>query len=146
MVVGASMPIQFFNRNQGGRLRAANRLQQAGEQQRAAELRINAALTRGHLTLSNAYTKATELKNNVLQNAERLFEAASVGYEYGKFDYLHLLDAQRTLFEAKRQYLESVATCHKARADVERLTGQSIDVSEEGESETLSEAISQGGN
>jgi len=45
------------------------------------------------------------------------------GYRYGKFGYLDLLDAQRSLSESKRQYIESLAAYRKAYADVERLTG-----------------------
>ncbi len=127
MVVGVSLPLPFFDVNQGGRMRAANRLAQANEQQKAAEMRINIALTRAHQALSNAFIKTTELKNNVLQNAQTLLDAATEGYKQGKFDYLHVLDAQRTYFEARLQHLESLAACHKARADVERLIGQSLE-------------------
>ena len=147
MVVGVSIPIPFFNSNQGGRLRAINRLAQASEQQRAAEIRINVALTMAHLSLSNAYTTTTELKNNVLQKAQTLFDAAQEGYEYGKFDYLDLLAAQQTGFEARRRYLDSLADCHKARADVERLIGQSVDNPDNiGETQKESAKILQGGN
>jgi cobalt-zinc-cadmium efflux system outer membrane protein len=45
-------------------------------------------------------------------------------------DYLNVLDAQRTLFEAKGQYIEALSAYHKARADVERLIGQRIDTIE----------------
>jgi len=37
---------------------------------------------------------------------------------YGKFGYLDLLDAQRSLSESKRQYIESLAAYRKAYADV----------------------------
>ncbi len=127
MVVGISLPLPFFDVNQGGKMRAANRLAQANEQQRAARMRINIALTKAHQALSNAFIKTTELKNNVLQNAQTLLDAATEGYKQGKFDYLHVLDAQRTYFEARLQHLDSLAACHKARADVERLIGQSLE-------------------
>ena len=127
MVVGVSLPLPFFDVNQGGKMRAANRLAQANEQQKVARMRINIALTRAHQALSNAYMEATELKNNVLQNAQTLLDAATEGYEQGKFDYLHVLDAQRTYFEARLQHLDSLTACHKARADVERLIGQSLE-------------------
>ena len=48
-------------------------------------------------------------------------------YQEGKFDYLNLLDAQRTLFDVKKEYIESLAAYHAARIDVERLIGQGID-------------------
>ena len=45
------------------------------------------------------------------------------GYRQGKFSLLDVLDAQRTLFEAKGQYIEALATYHKAVAEAERLLG-----------------------
>jgi len=127
MVVGLAVALPFFDVNQGGRMRAANRLAQAAEQQKAARMRINIALTGAHQALSNAFTEATELKNNVLQNAQALLDAATEGYRQGKFDYLHVLDAQETYFEARLRHLEALAACHKARAAVERLIGQSLE-------------------
>jgi len=127
MVVGLSMPLPLFNVNQGGRMKAVHRLAQAAEQQDAARMQITIALTRAYQALSKAFTKTSELKSNVLQNAQTMLDAATEGYRQGKFDYLHVLDAQRTSFEARLQYLDSLVAFHKARADVERLTGQSLD-------------------
>ena len=84
-------------------------------------------LAKAYQALSNAYTEAVELDNNVLQGAEGVFEASKTGYRQGKLDYLHVLDAQRTLFEAKARYIDALASYHTAKADVERLTGQPID-------------------
>lgn len=47
--------------------------------------------------------------------------------EEGKFGFLELLDSQRALFEARGKFIEALATYHKATADIERLTGSSID-------------------
>ena len=41
----------------------------------------------------------------------------------GKFGYLEVLDAQRTLIDARTQYLESMATATDARVTVERIYG-----------------------
>ena len=146
MVIGLSMPIPFFDRNQGGRLRAAARLSQAAQQQKAARLRINTALTRAFMELSNAYVQSTELKNNVLQNAENLFDVATEGYSAGKFDYLTVLDAQGTLFEAKLKYIDSLLAYHKARAEVERLVGQDISITGETNKSEPPQIDSQGAN
>ena len=69
----------------------------------------------------------TILHNDVLPKAQRAFEAARQGYQQGKFDYLHLLDAQRTLFQTQAQYVDSTEAYHKAQADVQRLTGRPPD-------------------
>ena len=130
IVFGISIPLPISDRNQGGKMEAAYALARAREEQRAAHTRIQMELVKAYQELSNSYTEATELDKNVLQGAESVFEASKTGYSQGKLDYLHVLDAQRTLFEAKGQYIEALAAYHKARADVERLIGQNIDTIE----------------
>ena len=44
----------------------------------------------------------------------------------GKFGYLDVLDAQRTLLDAQGQYIDVLESYHKAAADVERLIGQAL--------------------
>ena len=130
VVFGVSIPLPIANRNQGSILEARHNLAKAGEERKAAETRVNTALALSYQELSNAFTEATELKSKVLDGAQDVFDASTEGYRQGKFDYLNVLDAQRTLFEAKGQYIEALGAYHKARADVERLIGQRIDTIE----------------
>ncbi|MBC8469198.1 MAG: TolC family protein [Planctomycetes bacterium] len=134
ILFGISIPLPISDKNQAGKLRARYELAKAGEEQRAAYIRVQMKLARAYQALSSAYTEATELEKNVLQGAEGVFEASRTGYEQGKLDYLNVLDAQRTLFEAKGRYIDALASYHAAKADVERLIGCSID------SETLSKS------
>jgi cobalt-zinc-cadmium efflux system outer membrane protein len=127
IVFGISIPLPISDRNQAGKLQAIYELAKAGEEQRAAHTRIQMELVKAYRELSNSYTKASELDKNVLQGAERVFEASKIAYGQGKLDYLNVLDAQRTLFEAKGQYIEALASYHTAKADVERSIGGSID-------------------
>ena len=106
---------------------AAYELAKAREEQRAAKTRIQMELAKAYQALSNSYTEATELNKNVLQAAESVFEASRTGYNQGKLDYLHVLDAQRTLFEAKAQYIYALASFHTAKTDVERLITSPIE-------------------
>jgi len=127
IVFGISIPLPISDRNQGGKLEAAYRLARVREEQRAAQTRTQMELVKAYQGLSNSYTEATELDKNVLQGAESVFEASKTGYSQGKLDYLHVLDAQRTLFEAKAQYIDALASFHIAKTDVERSIGQGID-------------------
>ncbi|MDB5879537.1 MAG: hypothetical protein JWQ41_2951, partial [Variovorax sp.] len=51
--------------------------------------------------------------------------AATTGFEFGKFAYLDVLDAQRTLLLARSQYLRALAEVHRAATDLDRLLGGS---------------------
>ena len=53
-------------------------------------------------------------------------QLTSEGYDTGRFSYLEVLDAQRSLFEARQQYVESLIRYHKAVAEIEGITGQAL--------------------
>ncbi len=126
-VVGLVIPLPVSNRNQGGILKATYLLAKAQESGKAAEIQALASLEEAAQRLAGTYAEATALKNDVLPGAQSSFDAVSEGYREGKFDYLQVLDAQRTLFEARGRYIESLTAYHTAKADAERLIAQSID-------------------
>lgn len=126
-LVGVSIPLTIFNRNQGEIAEATHRLTKAEEERRAVEIEAQTALSEAYQRLSTAYNEAKALENKVLPGAQRAFDAASEGYRLGKFNFLDVLDAQRTLFEAKEQYIGSLEAYHTAVAEVERLIGVGLD-------------------
>jgi cobalt-zinc-cadmium efflux system outer membrane protein len=126
LVMSVSMPLPVFDRNQGGFLEARYQLAKAEEERRAAEIQGRAALAEVYAALSSAFVEATALKNKILPGAQRAFDAASEGYRQGKFGFLDVLDAQRTLFEARGQHLEALVAYHRAVAEVERLIGEPL--------------------
>ena len=120
---GATVPIPVFNRNEGKILESQYRISKAEREREAAGNKVLAALSEAYQALSSGYTEATTLKSTVLPGAQNAFDATSEGFRQGKFGYLEVLDAQRTLFEARGRYVESLGAYHKAVADTERLIG-----------------------
>ena len=144
LVLGLGVPIPLFDRNQGGIREAVAELGKSRRQYEAAQVRTLAALSEAMGALAAAYDEVTILRNDVLPKAQQAFEAARQGYEQGKFDYLYILDAQRTLFDTQAQYVDSVEAYHRARADVQRLIGEPATASDRNTSSgSLSEPISQ---
>ncbi|MHC4692189.1 MAG: TolC family protein [Planctomycetota bacterium] len=127
VVFGVTIPLPISDRNQAGKLEAAYNLARAREKQKAAHIRIQMELAKAYRALSIAYTEAIGLEDDVLKGAERVFEASKTGYQQGKLDYLNVLDAQRTLFQAKAKYIDALTSYHTAKADVERLIGRPLD-------------------
>ena len=127
VVFGLSIPIPISNRNQGRILEAKYNIAKARRQRGAVEANLYVALADAYQALSSAFVEATDLKNEVLPGAQSAFDATRRGYREGKFDYLMVLDAQRTFFYTRARYIESLAAYHRTRADVERLIGQRID-------------------
>lgn len=48
------------------------------------------------------------------------------GYEHGEFDFLELLDAQRTLISANVSYLKTLNNLFTSMTEIERLVGVKI--------------------
>ena len=126
VVVKLSLPLVLFDYNQGAVLEARHRLSQAEEERRAVEVRLSAALAEAYQSLITGYRDVTGIQRDVLPAAEEAFQVATEGYRQGKFGFLDVLDAQRTLFETKGQYLDALSAYHKAVADTERLIGEPL--------------------
>ncbi len=122
-VVGVSVPLPIFDRNRGGIEEARSRVAKAHEEGRAAQARVAAALAGAYAALASAHDEVTTLREAVLPGSRQTFDAVTEGYRLGKFGYLDVLDAQRTLVNAGSQHLRALADYHRAVADVERLTG-----------------------
>jgi outer membrane protein, heavy metal efflux system len=125
-VVGVSLPLLFFDRNQGGIREAHARLAKAEHARRAAEVRVLTALSDAYQRLTATAHGVAVFRNEVLPAAEQAFHATQEGYRQGKFGFLEVVDAQRSFFETRGQYLEALATYHKAVAEIERVSGAGL--------------------
>ena len=130
LLVGISIPLPLFDRNQGEIRAAHSEVEGAAERRSATKARLQVALTESYLLLSSAYSEVTARRDTVLPGAQNAFEAVNEGYRLGRFGLLDVLDSQRTLFEARHQYLRVAEDYHKAVVDVERLIGDRLDSAE----------------
>lgn len=122
-VFGVSMPIPVFDRNQGNLLEALRRTDKARDQLSAAEIRLLNELAVAYERLSTARQETASLRRDVLPGAQSALDAATRGFELGKFSFLDVLDAQRTLFQARAQSLRALAEAHRSAAEIERILG-----------------------
>ena len=126
LIFGISIPLQFFNRNQGGIDEARHKLAKANAEKRATEIKVTKILLGAYNTVDFTRSQVISIKTKIIPGAQKAFDGVSEGYRFGKFGYLDVLDSQKTLFEAKGQYLDALADYHKAVADVERLIGEPL--------------------
>ena len=126
-VMGISIPIPIFDRNQGATLEARDRVSKSREESRAVWLRVVNTLAETYQTISRAHMEATDLAQHVLPGARAAFEASEEGFRHGKFDYLDMLDAQRTLVSVNLRHIDALFAYQQARTQVERLIGQDMD-------------------
>ncbi len=123
LVAGLTMDLPVFDRNQGAIRASRLRLLRTQREQEAAHVRVRASLAQAHGTLENAFTRVETIRGEILPAAQRAFEAAETAFGQGKIGALDLFDAQRSLFEAKRQLTQALALYHHAVIAVERLIG-----------------------
>src|SRR5699024_1042945 len=107
-LVGLSIPLPLFDRNQGNIQAAKYRLKRADAQRRAAMTETNRALQQAYNRLQSAHHELRQLEEDVLPGAREAFEASQIGYRQGKFDYLEVLDAQRTLFASRTRHIQAL--------------------------------------
>jgi cobalt-zinc-cadmium efflux system outer membrane protein len=122
-LVGVSIPLPLFNRNQGGVREANARFEQARHEQDSAAGRLAQQLTDSYSRLQSARTRAIGLKQDLIPAAEQVLQASREGYRYGKFKLFDVLDAQRTVYATRGQYLTALTEFHQRLADLERLLG-----------------------
>lgn len=123
-VLALRIPIPVFNANQGNIERAGRDLARVEFEARQARLTLEAGLVEAIRRLATAWREAEEFRRTIVPAAEQAFEFAREGYTAGKFAFLEVLDAQRTLFETRARLNEALKDVHVREAEVERLTGQ----------------------
>ncbi|MBB2496473.1 TolC family protein [Aquipseudomonas ullengensis] len=122
-VVGLSMPIPLFNRNQGNIFSAARRADQARDLRNATELRLRADVQQAMEQWIVANEEIKSLNQTILPSAKSAVDSATRGFEMGKFGFLDVLDAQRTLIGARTQYVDALASATAAWVQLERVYG-----------------------
>ena len=129
-VLGVSIPILVFDRNQGNLQEALSRTEKAKDELTALRVQQQTLLAEAHERLISARQSVETLKSDILPGAQSAFDAATKGFEFGKLGFLDVLDAQRTLVQAKSQYIDALLEAHQAMSDIERILGKSINHSE----------------
>lgn len=128
-VVGISVPIPLFDRNQGNIAEAISREYKAQDELTAAEVRLTSQVSQAREQLRAARTEALTLQRDAVPGARSAYQAASQGFTLGKFSFLEALDAQRTLIGTQAQYLRALSDTYQAAAELERLLSISDDTS-----------------
>ncbi len=123
-IVGVSIPLPFFDRNQGATYEAAKRAEKASDDYQATRIRLTNELQHASNQFVVSKNTAMTLKSTVLPAAQQAYDAATRGFEAGKFGFLDVIDAQRSLLQARARYLTALSTSHQAATAIDRLLGR----------------------
>ncbi len=123
MVVGVSFPIPVFDRNQAAVEKAGSMLNSAKHDARSTTQQRQIAFIEAYSAFVSAYDTARMIETDILPIASDAASIARQSYDAGKLGYIEVLDAQRTLFDAQREWFAALLEYHRQKAVVERMTG-----------------------
>jgi len=123
LVLGASVPLPIWDRNQGGIAEARHRLARADALRRASLLRVRAALADAHARARAAREEAEGLARSALPGAEAGEREVLAAYERGRLGALDVIEARRATLALREDRVRALAEHHRAVSQLERLLG-----------------------
>lgn len=121
LVAGVSFPLPVFNRNQGSVKAAKAGIIEADAMARQQDLDLRQSAVAAWEKQAAAHKEAEAYQSDMVPSAERAYSQASEGYSAGRFSFLDLLDAQRTLYEVQESRLDSLLSLYEAKAQTDFL-------------------------
>lgn len=122
LVASIAIPLPVLNRNSGSIERARENISKAKSEKQSVYLSLINELHEALEKMTNSYDSIHNIEVSLLPAAEKAFALSRKSYTSGKFPYIEVLDAQRTLFDVKEQYISDLNEYHQAKAIVEQLT------------------------
>ncbi len=120
--LGIEIPAPFFNRNQGNIQKGKALSRKAKSENLSVYNEMLFQLKRDFNSYNVERKRVIEYRDKILPKAEESLKLITRGYKEGEFDYIDLLDAQRTWAETNMSYLESLKILNLLIADIERLS------------------------
>lgn len=113
-----SLPIPVWNRNQGHIAAAQSGVVEAAANIGKVENELTSQLAVAVARHIAAGQLAERYEQRILPKARESFDLTRRGYELGQFDFLRLLQAERTLVEADLNYVESLELRWTSAAEI----------------------------
>ena len=123
---GINLPLPIFNRNQGKIIEARALSNKAKDDETAVRNELLLQLGNAFSLYTSSGEQVRYFIDNIIPQAEESIKIAKHGYKHGEFDYLEVLDAQRTLADIKISYLNILNEQFSSMVDIEKLVGMKI--------------------
>jgi len=122
-----SMPIPFFDRNQGGRAAARSRLDAVDSRRLALERTVTAEVEAAHSRLSASQRILALFEQGIIPQMTENLKLTQEAYRLGELGMLSVIDEQKKFFEVNDGYLSAL---HDRRVALRKLeTAAAIDLS-----------------
>ncbi|WP_369406185.1 MULTISPECIES: TolC family protein [Pollutimonas] len=123
-IVGVSIPLPFFDRNQGNLYEASMLAYKSRDDYQGAKVQLTTELQQAASEFDISKDSAQKFKSVILPTANQAYDTARKGFEAGKFGFTEVLDAQRTLFQARVRYLSVLSSAYQALAQIDQILGR----------------------
>lgn len=119
------LPLPIHNKNQGNIAAAHAEFCRASQDVRRTELSIEARVAEVSRDYDSAAAAVDQYHQEILPRAQETLELAEQAYKAGEFDFLQVLIARRTFFDANLEYVTAQVSLAKASvlADGQVLVG-----------------------
>ena len=78
--------------------------------------------------VEEARHEAEAIQSRVVPGAEQTLREVRAGYNRGGFTFLDVSTAQSALHQARVRFVEALSEYHTAKVELDRLTGQFVDL------------------
>lgn len=125
-VGSVSVPLPIFDRNRGATAAAMAAVSQAEAERASARVRARSGVVEAHGAVVRSRRKLDALRQDVIPGASRALADMRTGFERGRFTYIDLLEARRTLIRARREDIDALLELQLALAELRQLTSGSV--------------------
>ncbi len=122
-VAGLTLPLMSTGKNRDAVVAAEREFARRQQERRAVEQRVRAELLRHIGATATATAEIAALSDKVLPSAAATLVAVREGYAQGKFGYLDLLEAERSLVEIRTRLVDAQTELCRSLAETGRLVG-----------------------
>lgn len=120
----ASMPLFKSNRASGAITTAQANLLRSGAEEATALRRMSSQLITLDQQRRLAVNEFQVLRDSVMPLFAEALEATRIAFEGGRYSYLEMSAAQKSLLDAEMNLIEAAARAHSLRVEIERLSGE----------------------
>ena len=121
-VVGAGIELPFYTRNMDGVRAAKADAEAARLDATAARIKIEGHIRQLYARLGTLAAKNDRLKTTVIPSADRTLGLVKEAHKLGKAGYLDVLEARRTLVDARSQIIETVTEYQSMSIELGHIT------------------------
>jgi len=107
--VGVAIPLRVNNRNQGNIRKAQSEMLAAAQNIERVEKSLTAEFHRRFAEYKTARQRVALYQDRVLSDVDESLQLMMQAYQHGQSSYVELLNTQRTLFQVRIEYLDSIA-------------------------------------